>query len=321
MANLISKKGPAAGFSIFDPSSSSDETAPPFDSNGDDDDDDDDDCISLYSIGAADADDESEAVVRYAEKATFRRPIMVHCQAGSRKVAMQEVLEAGPPQEQDLLVEPGQEGIPITEGEANGDGDGEMESEEFDAEAEERLERRLAEDRAREQVNQGSAVIAEEEAEELWSDVVYDESILDEHLKRRREEKEEEGEREKRLGSAMSELDALVKDSLFIAHDDEGPTRRPLAEADGGRKRKVSFTKPADVDVAPGHKKVPGIGPATPYPFGDGKEETYGFKVNMEVAPEQWEMNEFGGRGSLAEGDKARKVLGLVDADEMINSD
>lgn len=251
---------------------------------------------------------------------------------------MREVLNAGPPPsvEPDLRLELDREGDVLAEerqDDADAAADADVESEGYDAEAEERLERRLAEYRAWEQkADQIGAVVVETKAEEPWSDVVYDESILDEHLKRRREVKDDVDEEggERRPGSAMSELDGLVRDSLFIARDDDEDDDvavsldRPLSEAGRGRKRKVSFARPPDVDVTLARKKVAWVGLGTPYPFRDGGkwvDEPYGSEYTMEAAPEQWDTSEFGGRGWLAEGDKARKVLGLIEADGMIGLD
>ena len=273
---------------------------------------------SPYRDGAADADDESDGVVQYAEKAIFRRPVMVYCSAGKPKVHMKEVLETGPP-EADSRVERGQAGNPVRfeEHQRSGKVD--------DTEAEERLERRLAEDRAMERRGRGcprDSNSSEEEAEIQWNDVVYDKSIVDEHLNRKQKEGEEEEEEEEEMpGSAMSELDLLVRDSLLIAHDSSlsrpGETLEP-------RQRRVSFTKPLGLGSAPEHKKrFVSIEPSTPYPLRaeEDDDEPYGFKVNMKVAPEQWEMNEFGGAPLSLDGDKALKVLGLVEADKVIGLD
>ena len=133
----------------------------------------------------------------------------------------------------------------------------------FYREAEERLERRLAEDRAREmgflriqdddhdegfeldnrlhdRETEEEMKDGEEEMENNegggdtgvhWSDVIYDDSIVDENLALRMEDEEagghsdesphgtEEGvrkERGRRPSSAMSELDLLVKESLVL---------------------------------------------------------------------------------------------------------
>ena len=267
---------------------------------------------SPYGNGAADADDEGEGVVQYAQKATFRRPVVVQCSVGQPKLPMKEVLKTGPPQLGSWLeLDRGVSPVRI-EGDRPSEG-------EFDADAEERLERRLAEDKAKEQEKGDSSPDdgnGEGEAEIPWSDVVYDESIVDEHLKRRHEEEEAD---EERPGSAMSELDLLVRDSLLIAHDS---LLIRSGERLGGRKRKVSFEKALDVETA-GHKRVASMGPSTPYPFNveEDDDEPYGFKVNVKAALERWEMNEFGGTPSPMDAEKALKVLGLMEADESIGLD
>ena len=372
MAHLISRKRPTLGFPYSDAKSHDNQEANRF-SYSDHDGDDDDSNPALYvdSPTAADADDESEAIVHYAEKATFRRPIVVQCQPGARKVVVQDVLKTGLPPPLPLglelelcgrptvLAEPGKEIAAINlAAEADAGEDGDAESEGFDAEAEERLERRLAEDRLLERklVNGSDGTMAtadQRTAEKPWSDVIFSDSISDHHLAWRTERAEDEQgaaaaakKTMRRRGSAMSELDELVRQSLFIGHDSIDYTNAVSCSGDmlispddvlgggggaGRQKRKVSFSRPPNVDVALARKQVAWLRLGTPYPFFDeegsttmAEEASYdGGGDIMEVAAleEQWNMNRFGGRRSPIEGDKARKVLGLVKADEMLGLD
>ena len=249
----------------------------------------------------ADADDEAESVIiHYAETATFRRPVMVHCASSTSSAihttttSIKEFLDnASDPH---LLLELGRKPAPLEPSEEGAL----IAEEEFYREAEERLERRLAEDTAREK---GFLRLEDDEHEgegELhWSDVVYnddiiyDDSFVDKHLTLQPDEgedsifdvdgvpeggdRDEESKGDGRPSSAMSELDLLVRESLVIAHRSELLSPIPLNMVDqpGGerKKRKVSFT------LAEGSlKRVNSLGPSTPYPFrmlgdeGSGKD-------------------------------------------------
>ena len=332
--------------------------------------DDEEDCAppySPYGNGAADADDEGEGVVQYAQTATFRRPVVVQCLVGQSKIPIKEILRSGPPEKAGSWLNLDRGPSPVDFG-----GDDLSSEEGYDVEAEERLERRLAEDRALELGRRGS--LSDEDSEHTealepeiqWSDVVYDESIVVEHLTPRHEmgkeeadeeagaeevddekhngeagadrkgagagagEEEEEGEgegEEARPNSAMSELDALVRESLLIAHDSSPiRPRETLVVGAGSRKRKVSFEKVLDAGTIEHGKKIASMGPSTPYPFLIAEEkdedELYGFKVNVKATPERWEMSEFGGTGPVpTDTEKALKVLGLVEADRCIGLD
>lgn len=344
MANLMSSKRPEAGSSFFD-SNFGNEADRLSDSDQGDDDDDDNHRTFSYNNGAAalaKEQDGDKAVIHHAERATFRRPIVVQCQAGSRKVAMQEALKTGSPvSKPNSWLDLDQRGISSGEvRQQEADEDADAESEGYDREAEERLERRLAEDLAGEQkLNHSNAAFVATDAEESWRDVVYDDSILDEHFQQRSEEDDDEARERERRGSAMSELDELVRKSLFIAYDgalkkqekvEENviAIERSLVDASRGAKRKVSFSRPPDMDITLARKKVSWLALGSPYPFGHGTKEEEGVDEGMyasnkivEFAAELREMSGVGGLRSWAEGDKARKVLGLVEADEVIGLD
>ena len=220
----LQESGKGMGMSFFDASSSSDENE-----------------SSSGEEAGAEA-DEGEPIVRYAAEATFRRPLVVQCSIGP-KVAMREILGEGPPipsmsaeEEIGIAISPGDSvsGRPSLSGEYD-----------FDPAAEKALERRLREDSDDVSV---SGVLDEYQPPK-WEKILGEPPVLERELE----------DDEERRGSAVSELDALVKQSLQV--EENVQVVRP---GKFGRKRTVQIVVPKEIDV--GEMRVGEKVVSTPYP-------------------------------------------------------